>query len=317
MPSDSVIIQDKNTVDEFFDSQLRDWPLARENFAALKNVKSREIKVDNARFFLQFNPERIRSTAAKTDTISLSHRKCFLCEDNFPPEQQSLSWNNRYNILVNPFPIFPRHLVIASKQHTPQSVDGRIGDFMELAAELTDFELFYNGPHCGASAPDHAHFQAGTRGFMPFLCDLSQATFNRILNTGASKMSVINGLGRTAFIIKASTIESGKEMFCKLYDCLPQEEKDQEPMINLLASYSRKDQWTLSVFPRRKHRPDCYFSQGDDNILISPASVDMGGVFILPLEKDFNKMTDKDIKSILNEVCITPEMTENIIRQLQ
>ena len=154
-------------ISEFFDRQLQVWDTARNNFEALKNVKVKEFNVDGTTIKVQFNPGRIVSSAAKVDAKSLKERKCFLCAANRPAVQEGIAWGDDYTILINPFPIFPRHLTIPCNEHVDQLIKGRIADMMNLSRDLEGFTLFYNGPKCGASAPDHRHFQAGNRGLTP------------------------------------------------------------------------------------------------------------------------------------------------------
>ena len=86
-------------------------------------------------------------------------------------------------------------------------------------------------------------------------------------------------------------------------------------MINLLAWYE-DGQWVVCIIPRTLHRPACYFAEGEENLLISPASVDLGGVFITPLEKDFEKITSQDIRNILQEVCLTESGLNELVNEL-
>ena len=303
-------------VDEFFAEQLATWQTASDGFAALANVKVKTVKVGDASFKVQFNPARIRSSAAKVDAVSLKARKCFLCDENRPKEQKWLQWSDEYKILVNPYPIFPKHLTIPCCRHTPQSIVGRIDDMMRLAQVLDDYELFYNGPHCGASAPDHMHFQAGNKGFMPWLSDVASYGHEEIvMQTADAKMSIVQGLARTAVIIRAEKVDGGKEMFDELLRCLPVMDGDSEPMLNVLCSFS-DGMWTITVFPRKKHRPSCY-GDGEDCILVSPASVDMGGVIAVPLEKDFNKIGEKEITMIFDEVCYSLDEIHSMIHKLK
>lgn len=140
---------------EFINRQLRLWPEAASRFKALEAV---EIK-DVGGYKVQFNPSRAVSTAAKVDAASVAARRCFLCAANRPEQQISLPWED-LEILVNPFPIFPEHLTIAAKEHTPQSLRGRVEQMRRLSKELPGYTVFFNGAKCGASAPDHMHFQA-------------------------------------------------------------------------------------------------------------------------------------------------------------
>ena len=303
-------------VEEFFTGQLAEWQMAADSFDALKQVRMKTLKVGNATFKVQFNPARIRSSAAKVDAASLKARKCFLCDENRPVEQRSLLWNDNYKILVNPYPIFPKHLTVPSCCHTPQSIDGRIAHMMQLAQTLEDYEVFYNGPRCGASAPDHMHFQAGNKGFMPWLDDLKNASVEPVCSVPGATLSIVDGLARAAVIIKATSVEAGTALFERLLERLPVPEGDVEPMMNILCSYC-DGEWTVTVFPRKKHRPSCYGTDGDDSILISPASVDMGGVLALPLEKDFVKIDENDIIAILDELCYSACEIGDMIKKLK
>lgn len=150
----------------FITAQRAEWPLAARNFDALDGVEVRSIAMPGMDIKVQFNPARIVSSGAKVDARSLAERPCFLCGKNRPAEQRGIDWRG-YTVLVNPFPIFPRHLTIPAVGHTPQRIQGRVADMLALAAELPGYTVFYNGPRCGASAPDHMHFQAGNSDFLP------------------------------------------------------------------------------------------------------------------------------------------------------
>ena len=270
--------------------------------------------IGSTHFKVQFNPGRITSSAAKVDAKSLKERKCFLCAANRPAVQRGLEWGD-YTVLINPFPIFPRHLTIPDNNHVDQRIDGRIADMMQLARALEGYTLFYNGPKCGASAPDHMHFQAGNSGFMPVEDDVVTAEKTQVATEGSAKMSLVNGLSHSCFLIEADTVVDGAALFKRLYDCLDIPEGEAEPMLNVLCRFVGNG-WHVLVFPRKKHRPDCYFKEGDENILISPASVDMGGVFITPLEKDFEKITADDIAQILSECCLSADEAQQIAKKL-
>ncbi|NDV81020.1 DUF4922 domain-containing protein [Bacteroides sp. 51] len=261
------------------------WELAVNNYKALAQVKTKTFEVGGCTYKVQFNPARITSSAAKVDPKSIQERKCFLCLDNLPPVQKGILFKEHYSILVNPFPIFPRHLTIPDVKHVDQRILPRIGDMLDLAEALDDYIIFYNGPKCGASAPDHAHFQAGSKGFLPIEEEWE------------------NGKGSLygALTIESENKEEAIALFNAIYDSMELKPGDDEPMMNVLAWY-KDTKWIACVFPRKQHRPACYSAEGDKNMLISPASVDMGGVFITPLEKDFDKITAEDIATILSEV---------------
>ena len=266
-------------VNQLFDEQLSNWELARNRYKALEQVKTKTLVVCGLEYKVQFNPARIISSAAKVDAQSIRERKCFLCAENRPAEQNGIAFKGRYTILVNPYPIFPRHLTIPSIEHTPQLIASRFEDMLDLAQQLDDYIVFYNGPKCGASAPDHFHFQAGNKGFLPI--EKNRSMYNMIC-------------------IESNNKEDLLDRFRQVYDAMEQKPKGNEPMMNILAWYET-DKWIVCIFPRKKHRPSCYSAKGEANLLISPAAVDLGGVFITPLEKDFEKITAEDIGKILDE----------------
>lgn len=291
------------TIQKFLTEQLADWETARNNYAALAGVQVRELNVCGVRYKVQFNPARIVSSGAKVDAKSIQGRKCFLCPANLPAQQKGIPFGGHYQILVNPFPIFPRHLTIPDLNHTPQRIEGRLEDMMELARQLTDFTIFYNGPRCGASAPDHAHFQAGNRGFMPIEADWKNQIAGRIADYGKATLYYLNDQPRTTLVIQSSDMASANHLFSLICRLLP-EQPEGEPMLNLLTMYD-EGVWTLFVFPRAKHRPACYTAEGDARLLSSPASVDLGGVFITPVEADFHKISPAIMEQILSEVCLS------------
>ncbi len=296
---------DSNKIAGFFETQLAAWPMAAANFEALGGVKVKELDVNGMPFKVQFNPARMASSGAKVDAASLKARPCFLCEKNRPEVQIGIEWNDRYTILVNPFPIFHRHLTIPDTSHTDQLIAGRIADMMGLAAELNGYTVFYNGPRCGSSAPDHMHFQAGNSDFLTIAPAIENAELKTIAADGDATLSLVDTLPVKVFVIDAADHSAGERLFGRLLEAMPVPEGEREPMLNLLC-YSTPAGERLVVIPRKRHRPACY---GTDNgcMLISPASVDVGGVFITPRPEDFERMDQAAIASILDEVCLTAE----------
>ncbi|MDR1004458.1 MAG: DUF4922 domain-containing protein [Prevotellaceae bacterium] len=278
-------------IDTFFDEQLDEWQTARDNYAALARMRTRSLLVDDVLYKVQFNPARIGSTAAQTDARSIGARPCFLCRAHRPPEQRSLSGVlGKYEILVNPYPIFPRHLTIPLMKHRPQSLveEGagiRFGDLLTLAKLLPAFTLFYNGARSGASAPDHLHFQAGSRGVLP----IEEARYR-------------SRFEQHARFIDTDSKEEAIARFSELFRSLRVSQEGAEPMLNILCWY-HDGQWTVSLFPRKKFRPACYHATGSAQLLCSPAAVEMGGLIILPRAEDFEKITATDIHHIIREVC--------------
>ncbi|MFR9166123.1 MAG: DUF4922 domain-containing protein [Dysgonomonas sp.] len=303
-------------IDKLLDEQLNEWDLAKGNFDALQRVETKDFPFGGFSVRVQFNPARIQSTAAKVDTKSIKERKCFLCPQNLPEVQRGLAFGEGYQVLVNPYPIFPKHYTIPTFDHVDQLILDRYGDMLDLAKDLDEFSIFYNGPKCGASAPDHAHFQAGNKGFMPIEKDVKSIQKELVYETSDLKVYALREYLRNAFLLESANKESLVGFFKKLYSLLEIKEGEKEPMMNLITWYEN-GKWESCVFPRENHRPKCFFAEGDKNLLISPASVDMGGVFITPQEKDFRKITADDIKAILEEVCLPNDKMEKIVSELK
>jgi hypothetical protein len=303
-------------VDELFDRQLREWDLARNNYSQLDNVRVRKISFSGYEIAVQFNPGRITSSAAKVDTKSIEARPCFLCEKNRPLQQRGIAAGN-YTILINPFPIFRRHLTIVCVNHIDQRIAGHFHEMLDFAAALPDYVVFYNGPQCGASAPDHMHFQAGNRGFMPIENDMADERLcKRVAFAKGIQMFRWQNYGRGIVSVTGSDREALSEFFSRFYARFALTQPDRpEPMLNILASYA-EGEWTIHIIPRKLHRPSCYFAEGEGKILLSPASVDMGGVLITPREEDFIRITASDIGSIFTEVCLDEKEITSLTEEL-
>lgn len=288
----------------FLEEQLEEWPLARRNYEALARVRTRKLKVKGSNLILQHNPERIRSSAACVDEQSLQERPCFLCEANQPPEQRRLPFGDDYWLTVNPYPIFPQHFTIPTRRHTPQSIRERYPDMLYMARSLNEFVIFYNGPCCGASAPDHAHFQAGNKGFLPVETEWKRKTEPLWLWMAEGKGYASFLYNITALVWETTTVEDATDIFDyyyywhqKYFQC------EGEPMMNLLVWYEKKEKkWYTLGYYRKAHRPPCYYAEGEDKLLISPAAVDLGGVIVLPREEDYRKIKAKDIRQIMGEI---------------
>lgn len=309
-----ALFQEK--VDRLIDDQVVNWDMAKGNYEGLKEVESRSVKFGvSTEIRIQFNPARMRSSAAKVDAKSIRERKCFLCPQNLPPLQKGESFDNDYLVLVNPFPIFPRHLTIPNKSHVDQRIQGRIKDMMDLARALPGFVVFYNGPRCGASAPDHFHFQAGNKGFMPIEQEIELHPGKTLLldQEGISVNSVENYLRKT-LVFEGNNPDLIEYWFEKVYRFLwALQVKEEEPMLNILCSWE-ENRWRLVVFPRREHRPRQFYARGEEQILLSPASVDFGGVLITPREEDFNKLDNDLISDIFNQVTLNNGDWESLKR---
>ena len=306
-------------INDFLVEQLAAWPMAADNFKALEGVKVKDLDVDGMKIKVQFNPARIVSSSAKVDAKSLKERKCFLCAENRPEVQTGIEWGDggKYIILINPFPIFPRHLTIPDNRHVDQLVVDRIKDMMDLASELDEYTVFYNGPKCGASAPDHMHFQAGNSDFLTIADAIEDAELKTVAEEdGKATLALVDSLPLKVFVIDANDHEAGARLFRRLYDAIPVPEGEKEPMMNLLC-YSTPAGVRLVVIPRKKHRPSFYGMETEEQMLISPASVDMGGVFITPLEKDYNRVDADVIRRIFDELCLNTEEINEIAENIK
>jgi ATP adenylyltransferase/5',5'''-P-1,P-4-tetraphosphate phosphorylase II len=293
-------------VNELFSSQLHEWELARVNYGQLTRVKTRSLDYGTFKILVQFNPERIRSSAAKVDAKSIESRPCFLCSENRPPVQMGVAFEKNLTILVNPYPIFTRHLTIPSEHHSDQRILENFGAMLLLAKAIPDFIVFYNGPECGASAPDHLHFQAGSKDFIPLENDFIEGIHTRLLKVkNGIELWHWNNYIRGIVTMRGSEEEELINIFTSFYKKFSSIQYDKpEPMMNIVVSYNG-DVWIVHIIPRKGHRPSQFFLEGDDKILLSPASVDLGGVIIIPREEDFLKITKDDVTDIFRQVCIS------------
>ncbi len=311
--SENRMFPSVSEVAAFFDGQLKCWEDARLRFEGLKDIKTKALSFGGTVLNAQFNPSRIVSTGAKVDKSSIAKRACFLCEKNRPEQQVMLpAFGGGYQVLVNPFPILSGHLTIPAKEHIAQSLQGRYHDLCEMANSLPGYLAFYNGPKCGASAPDHLHFQAGKRGNIPIERDWAKygSGLQPIFTDGLFK---ITGYACTALAIVASGVDESTKVFEKLYSRLQRVNSEEEFPINVLVWREGCDIVTV-VFLRKKHRPDCYFAEDDEKMIISPGSVDMGGLIITAREDDFKNLTPQKAFGILKEVTLSEAETEEILR---
>ncbi len=299
-------------VDSLIGRQLANWPAVTANYGALQRVSYRDIGLgpDGAPAAvaarLQFNPERIRSSAASVDAKSLQARKCFLCPEHQPAEQETVEWGGgAYKIQVNPYPIFPRHLTISSTRHEPQRIAGRIGHMLQLALDLPGMVVFYNGPLCGASAPDHAHFQAGNADFLPY-CNRSGGSRQIVAQEGGNSLGLTLGGSWYCPVFELRGTDTGvlSRMFERLQRALPMQAGDPEPRQNLLCWCDASGACRLAVIPRKMHRPRCY-GDGAGQVVLSPASVDLGGVWAVPRRQDYDSITASLLREILADVCLS------------
>ncbi len=318
----------QNRISKFVGDQLSRWPTACENFRALKNVRMREMDAGGLTVKLQHNPARMVSSAAKLNKEDIAKRRCFLCRDNRPQEQIMMKFEGRkgkrYHILVNPYPIFPDHLVIAANNHTPQTIWKRYVDMLDLAAKYPDYTFFYNGPKSGASAPDHHHFQAAPKGSMPLELDvnelLSQPSdsgrrIEYVTSVQEAELYHYQKFTKAVFVLEGETSKSMAKLFYRLLDCAEIPEGENEPMFNLFT-YHRDGKFRSIVVFRSRHRSRHYFSDGPDHLTMSPGCADMGGMFIVPVEEEYDRMTPELLNEMIAEVSVGDEEEKRIINRL-
>ncbi len=338
----NLLWQHKVTEEEleaFFQKELQEWPEAAERYKALEEgVQTKELPLGEMMMAAQFNPARIVSTGAAIDKKTISERPCFLCDNNRPKKQHKLMTEKHYQILVNPYPILPQHFTIPMRRHTPQSIYSSFGTLRKMAWDMPKHIVFYNGPLCGASCPDHMHLQAGSRGIVPLERDWTMyekglrklypltgeqtASMEEAGNVGSRcGLYLLEGYACPVFVIRSLPTESDSLLCQRVYKALPVIGDETEPRLNIVCwrqegSASRPDEIVTLIFPRSKHRPDCYYAEGKEQLLISPGALDMCGLFITPREQDFEALTAEKAASILKEVTLSEEELKPIITQL-
>ena len=309
-------IMEDSSISRFFNRQLEVWTDARHRFRDLKHVETRQL---SDQLKLQWNPARIVSTGAKIDKKTLGERPCFLCDKNRPKEQMSKQIDEKFYLLVNPFPILPVHFTIPARKHQPQLIYKNYGEMHRFISLHSDLMVFYNGPKCGASAPDHLHFQAGTNGILPLQTNwqrLSRNLTDIISLNDEEKISVVRDFIVPAFVIISKSAESDEALFRRLYKAMPQRGDETEPMMNII-SWRKGEEFISVVIPREKHRPEAYFAEGDAQFVVSPGALDMSGLIITPREEDFRKLTEEKALSLLQECGVSEEKMNTIIAKLK
>ena len=321
-------------VEAFFDSEIQSWTAARERYEALEaQVQKRELPFGDSALCVQWNPARIVSTAANISKEAIAARPCFLCDENRPKEQHSLMIRHHYQVLINPFPILPRHFTIPTRRHKPQNIWEHFGTMRHLAWTMPNHIVFYNGPLCGASCPDHMHLQAGSRGIVPIerdwqlyenhlekLYPLTGISAQEMAEAGNTSqrcgLFLLKNYACPVFVIRSLPEEKDSLLCQRLYRALPIYEDENEPRMNVICwrqagDESRSDEIITLVFPRKKHRPDCW-----PLLMVSPGALDMGGLFITPREEDFHKLTTEWAVEILKEVTMTEEELKAVIEEV-
>ena len=309
-------IMEDSSISRFFNRQMEKWADARHRFRDLKHVETHQL---SDQLKVQWNPARIVSTGAKIDKKTLGDRPCFLCDKNRPKEQISKQIDERFLLLVNPFPILPVHFTIPARKHQPQSIYKNYGEMHRFLSLHSELMVFYNGPKCGASAPDHLHFQAGTSGILPLQANwqrLSRNLTDIISLNDDEKIALIHDFVVPAFVIISKSEDSDEALFQRLYKSMPVRGDETEPMMNIIA-WRKGDEYISVVIPREKHRPEAYFAEGDAQMMVSPGALDMSGLIITPREEDFRKLTEESATAILQECGVSTDKMNSIVTKLK
>ena len=304
-------------LDDFFEEQLACWPEAKERYANLEKVRLR--KLENG-LQMQYNPSRVVSAAAKVDSESVKKRDCFLCSSNRPQCQMKLDALGNFDVLVNPFPILPNHFTLSWKEHLPQIIEMMYSDMLVLAKEWHRMALFYNGAKCGASAPDHAHLQAVRKTDIPLLTNEWQECVTESLEPlfmdGGDGIYMTKGYVVPLFELRAAGVSRSVELLSRLLAAMPCKDGEGEPRVSVICFYERGEGYVTIVVPRSQHRPACYSVNGDSGRMVSPGTLDMAGLIVTPLEKDFVAITTEEAHAMLQEVAISDEMVVEIVENI-
>ncbi len=290
-------------LEELFKRQARAWPQLAKGIEGLARAQTRPVRIDWFDIFVRHIPHRVASTTAPVDRESVAKRPCFLCAQNLPSEEEGLLFDKDFTIYCNPFPIVDRHLTIAHREHGLQRIANQFGNMLNLAAALPGYFVVYNGPECGASAPDHMHFQAGSRGLFPIAKDTAGLTAvtvpnyarNVFLFRGRDRSALIDRMDRAINLLASAT---GKRP---------------EPLVNI-AVFHENDEWVAYLFPRGKHRPEVFYT---GELTVSPASIDLCGIFVVPLANDFERITAKAIAAIFREVTLPDDQFREVAEKLE
>jgi Domain of unknown function (DUF4922) len=292
-----------NEIEDLFKRQARAWPQLADGIEGLAHATTRPVRIDWFDVFVRHIPHRMASTTASVDRESVAKRPCFLCAANLPPEEEGLPFDDDFTIYCNPFPIVDRHLTIAHNQHGSQRIASQFGNMLDIAARLPGYFVVYNGPECGASAPDHMHFQAGSRALFPIEQDTAGLTGVTVPNYGRNVL-LLRGRDRSALIARMD----------RAIDLLAEAtRKRPEPMVNI-AVFHKRGEWVAYLFPRGKHRPQVFHT---GELTVSPASIDLCGIFVVPLAHDFERIAGDAISAIFREITLPDAQFQEVARKLE
>lgn len=303
------------------DHQLDNWSLAAKNYKSLNSIQTKSLIIDNEKVIIQHNPERVTSTTANVEENVVKNRKCILCEENLPEEQRYLNYYKEYRFLVNPYPILKEHFTVAKTKHTPQALMDYFNDLLLISRDVGErYAVLYNGSKCGASLPEHLHFQIGNKDQLPIVDQVNFALDKNadiVAATNKIKIASINSFKRKSFVAESNDSVEILNFFSILNSFLKKVQTDiEEPKLNIVSLYDRK-KWKVIIFLRKLHRPSCYYKTDESQILVSPASIDLSGLIVVPRKEDIEKLTSNIIKEIYREVSISKELNEFLIYQLK
>lgn len=303
------------------DQQCATWPLLHEGYEQFRRIDTRRAKVEESEVVIQHNPGRIRSTAASVDKASVEMRRCFLCPENLPQEEKGIAYGEDLVILCNPFPVLDRHLSIVHRRHVPQQIEGNVEALLTLARELgSSYFVLYNGPECGASAPDHLHFQACSRELLPIEANLFEDEPVLVEDCGyceetarnTFELFTLGGCGRSVAVFRGGNRDEVAHWVYEVIRELALQTDRSEPLLNIICTYDPK-LWTLYLFPRAKHRPDCFYAEGEQRLVVSPGAIDMAGVIVVPEREHFSKIESDQIAAIFSEVSLNGDLVNDLI----
>lgn len=290
-------------INNFIENQLVIWPLAKKNYDDLQKVERREVYLGKYRFFVQFNPARIISTGADIDKKVIAKRPCFLCKDNRPKEQLIAEIIPGWDMLVNPYPIFPVHLTIVAQRHIPQNSVPK--DIVEIASMLPGMVIFFNGAKAGASAPDHLHLQAVLKDELP-LINIIEKVHPESIGGVLPSDGLLPGFPFFFFTGVVQPDERGMKPLLaglSIGGSSAGDRIDDHELVNTFFWIGKEGKLRFIAIPRKAHRPSCYHFEGLDKRLVSPGCIDMAGIIVAPRLEDYKALSPSEVSTIYNEVA--------------
>ncbi len=303
------------------DQQYDAWPLLRAGVDAFAKIETKRVRVEESEVVVQHNPRRIRSTSASVDKESVPTRRCFLCPDGLPVEEKGIAYGDDLVILCNPFPVLERHLSIVHREHVPQQIEGNVETLLSLARDLgSAYFILYNGPECGASVPDHLHFQACSRELLPIEKNLyddepvlaEDCSYCEETAQNMFELFTLGGCGRSVVVFRGGNREEVAKWACDVIKELALQADRREPLINIVCTYDPK-LWTVYLFPRARHRPACFYAEGEQRLIVSPGAIDMAGVVVVPEREHFERIDGARIAGIFSEVSLSSELVNDLV----